>query len=165
MDQLTSFMLNESAGTAWALFSTAVVLTLSWHVERKQEQAEKEKLKNELTWYSGGCHCYAVNFKLRAPKHLVVWKCNCSICLMKKNWHFIIPKADFFLSPESESALTEYKFNTKIAKHVFCKHCGVQAYYIPRSNPDGIAVTLACIPEDQVIFIYHTLSTLTFVIL
>ncbi|RYH15849.1 hypothetical protein EON65_31025 [archaeon] len=46
--------------------------------------------------------------------------------------------------------LTEYRFNTKVARHVFCKKCGVQAYYIPRSNPDGVAVTLACIKRKQV---------------
>jgi hypothetical protein len=69
---------------------------------------------------------------------------------MKKNWHFIIPAQDFYLSEESKDAITTYTFNTKTAKHKFCKHCGVQAYYHPRSNPDGIAVTLACVPSDQV---------------
>ena len=31
------------------------------------------------------------------------------------------------------------------AKHYFCKICGVQSFYIPRSNPDGYAVTVNCI--------------------
>lgn len=51
-------------------------------------------------------------------------------------------------------ALTEYRFNTKVAKHMFCKHCGVQAYYVPRSNPDGVAVTLACIPDTEVSLLF-----------
>jgi hypothetical protein len=46
--------------------------------------------------------------------------------------------------------LTEYTFNTKVAKHMFCKKCGVQAFYTPRSNPDGIAITLACVRREQV---------------
>jgi hypothetical protein len=68
---------------------------------------------------------------------------------MKKNWHFIIPEANFKLLTGAES-LQEYRFNKKIAKHMFCKNCGVQAFYRPRSNVDGYAVTLACVDKDQV---------------
>lgn len=41
------------------------------------------------------------------------------------------------------------QFNTKTAKHLFCKHCGISSYYVPRSNPDGVAVTLNCIDDFQ----------------
>ena len=34
---------------------------------------------------------------------------------------------------------TEYRFGTNTARHRFCATCGVQAFYIPRSNPDGVA--------------------------
>lgn len=33
--------------------------------------------------------------------------------------------------------ITTYTFNTHTAKHTFCKICGVQSFYTPRSNPDG----------------------------
>lgn len=33
--------------------------------------------------------------------------------------------------------MTTYTFNTHMAKHTFCKTCGVQSFYTPRSNPDG----------------------------
>lgn len=33
--------------------------------------------------------------------------------------------------------VTTYTFNTHTAKHMFCKICGVQSFYTPRSNPDG----------------------------
>ncbi|KAK9838350.1 hypothetical protein WJX81_006597 [Elliptochloris bilobata] len=46
--------------------------------------------------------------------------------------------------------LTEYRFGTKQAKHLFCRTCGVQSFYIPRSNPDGRAVTVACIDPGTV---------------
>lgn len=49
----------------------------------------------ELKTYDGSCHCGEVCFTVKAAKHLVVWDCNCSICYMKKNWHFIVPAKDF----------------------------------------------------------------------
>lgn len=42
--------------------------------------------------------------------------------------------------------LTTYSFNTKVAKHTFCSVCGVQSFYSPRSNPDGIGKTLDFMP-------------------
>lgn len=55
------------------------------------------KLSKEFKEYHGSCHCNAVQFSAVAPKHLVVWDCNCSICKMKKNWHFIIPASSLKL--------------------------------------------------------------------
>jgi len=107
------------------------------------------RLASEIKRYSGGCHCGMVTFDVDAPRHLVAWDCNCSICVMKKNWHFIVPFANFHLTSGADK-LTEYRFNTKVACHVFCSNCGVQAYYRPRSNPDGVAVTLACIPPELI---------------
>jgi hypothetical protein len=134
----------DSATISYGLF--ALIPLIVHYVQSRKHHVQFEEKKI----YHGSCHCKAVKFVCTAPKHLVVWNCNCSICFMKKNWHFIIPQSSFELLSGAE-ALTEYRFNTKKAKHVFCKHCGVQAYYTPRSNPDGIAVTLACVNQDEVI--------------
>jgi len=106
-----------------------------------------------------------------------------SICAMKNNTHFVVPKRDFELL-EGQDSLTLYQvrctqrlwfclvskvneasksgcgtqrpairtvcfvplqFNTKQAKHYFCKICGICSFYIPRSDPDGYAVTVACL--------------------
>jgi len=66
-----------------------------------------------------------------------------------QNHHFIVPKRDFELV-QGEDNLTTYTFNTGAAKHQFCRTCGVQAFYQPRSNPDGVAVTVYCIKMDTV---------------
>ena len=108
-------------------------------------------LSYQFKLYEGSCHCKKVTFQVNAPKHLVYWDCNCSVCFMKKNYHFIVPSKNFQLCPSSSSYITEYRFNTNVARHMFCKVCGVQSYYHPRSNPDGIAITLACINQQQII--------------
>lgn len=43
----------------------------------------------------------------------------------------------FSFPPQGSDNLTTYTFNTHAAKHTFCKTCGVQSFYTPRSNPDG----------------------------
>ncbi|XP_078598314.1 centromere protein V-like [Branchiostoma floridae x Branchiostoma japonicum] len=97
--------------------------------------------------HTGGCHCGAVQFVVMAPPVLQAVDCNCSICFKKQNRHFIVPKAKFKLL-QGEDNLTCYTFNTHQAKHLFCKTCGVQSFYSPRSNPDGYGVMPHCL--DQV---------------
>lgn len=48
---------------------------------------------------SGQCHCGAVKFLVRADAHLVAWDCNCSICSIKRNIHFVVPSEQFTLLP------------------------------------------------------------------
>ncbi len=101
-----------------------------------------------LFLYHGGCHCGEVRFQVQAPKNLMCWKCNCSICHMKQNLHFIVPKSRFRLTA-GEKSLIQYSFNTHKAKHYFCKTCGICSFYVPRSNPDGIAVTIYCLDKPS----------------
>ena len=51
---------------------------------------------------------------------------------------------------QGEDSLTCYTFNTHAAKHTFCKICGVQSFYTPRSNPDGKGVAIHCIDPGTV---------------
>lgn len=94
--------------------------------------------------YQGNCHCGAVKFEVEAPESVEVENCNCSICAMTGFLHLIVPARNFRLLSGEES-LTTYTFNTGVAKHKFCKICGIKPFYIPRSNPDGIDVNLRCL--------------------
>ena len=71
-------------------------------------------------------------------------ECNCSICSKKGVIHWIVPQAAFVLE-SGESQLSTYTFNTGIAKHKFCKFCGVHAFYVPRSDPDKVDVNARCL--------------------
>ncbi|KAM4698971.1 centromere protein V [Discoglossus pictus] len=102
-----------------------------------------------LVKHSGGCHCGAVRFDVWASADLHVFDCNCSICVKKQNRHFIVPASRFKLLKGADN-LTTYKFNTKKAQHTFCKTCGVQSFYTPRSNPDGYGIAPHCLDEGTV---------------
>jgi hypothetical protein len=97
-----------------------------------------------LLSHRGGCHCGAVAFEVDAPAQVTVSECNCSICRMSGYLHLIVPQARFRLLRGADS-LTTYTFNTGTARHLFCRHCGVKSFYVPRSNPDGYSVNVRCL--------------------
>ena len=99
--------------------------------------------------HRGGCHCRRVRFEVDAPADVEALDCNCSICRMAGFLHLIVPASRFRLI-EGEVALTEYTFNTGAAKHRFCKVCGIKAFYIPRSHPDGVDVNVRCLDAGTV---------------
>jgi hypothetical protein len=96
----------------------------------------------------GGCHCGRVRFRVTANLDCVT-ECNCSICTKKGFLHLIVPPEQFQLLSGRED-LTTYEFNTRTAKHTFCKHCGIHPFYVPRSDPDKIDVNLRCIDDIDV---------------
>nr|XP_056720993.1 centromere protein V [Euleptes europaea] len=102
-----------------------------------------------LVKHTGGCHCGAVRFEVWAAADLHVFDCNCSICVKKQNRHFIVPASRFKLLTGADNLAT-YTFNTHCAKHTFCKTCGVQSFYTPRSNPDGYGIAPHCLDEGTV---------------
>jgi hypothetical protein len=94
--------------------------------------------------HSGGCHCGRVRFEVEAPAEIEALECNCSICTKSGFLHLIVSRSRFVLLQGSEF-LSTYTFNTGIAKHLFCRICGVKSFYIPRSNPDGYSINVRCL--------------------
>ena len=47
-------------------------------------------------------------------------------------------------------ALSEYTFNTRTARHLFCRHCGIRSFYVPRSHPDGFSIDARCLDPATV---------------
>ncbi len=105
---------------------------------------------NTMKEFEVRCHCKRVGGKFSIAKgDIVAWDCNCSDCIMRGNIRIVIPKDDFRIEMRDgetfEEATILYEWGTKVAKRRFCSTCGILPWYIPRSNPDGIAVTLNCI--------------------
>lgn len=104
-------------------------------------------MRDDLIWHQGGCHCGAVKFEVAAPSAITVHECNCSLCEMMGFLHLIVPQ-DHFRIVKGEAELSEYRFNSRTARHLFCRHCGVKGFYVPRSNPDGWSVNLRALDKS-----------------
>ena len=101
-----------------------------------------------MSWKRGGCHCGAVQIEVLAPDEVEISECNCSMCGKTGYLHLIVPKSRFRIV-RGEDKLTLYEFNTKTAKHLFCKICGIKSFYVPRSHPDGFSVNFRCLNADE----------------
>jgi hypothetical protein len=63
--------------------------------------------------------------------------------------HLLVAAKAFRLI-RGENDLRTYTFNTGVAKHHFCRHCGVKSFYVPRSHPHGISVNVNCLDPDSI---------------
>lgn len=93
--------------------------------------------------YTWSCHCWKVAYEIESPEIQKWMMCNCSYCSRKWFILHFLPETNFTLTAWKD-ALTEYKFNKKQIKHLFCKHCGVQCFW-EWTSPDGtptIAINL-----------------------
>ena len=95
--------------------------------------------------YSGSCHCNAVKFNIVTDLEKVA-QCNCTYC-KRRNAKMLLEKKEAIEIIKGKDQLTLYQFNTNIAKHHFCKNCGIFVYSNRRFDPNGIAVNLGCIDE------------------
>ena len=108
-----------------------------------------------MTTHKGGCHCGRVEFEIEAPAVVEAKRCNCSICSMCGFLHHFVSKKKFRLI-KGEDALTTYTFNSGVAQHYFCRHCGIKSFYVPRSHPDGISVNVNCLDPVSILTVKET---------
>ncbi|MFA9262701.1 MAG: GFA family protein [Undibacterium sp.] len=76
--------------------------------------------------YQGKCHCGAVTFLVQSDLASVI-ECNCSHCAIKSLLLTFVPASQFQLR-SGEADLSEYRFNKHVIAHLFCRHCGVEAF-------------------------------------
>ena len=95
--------------------------------------------------YKGSCHCGQVQFEIQTDLTTLI-ECNCSIC-RKKGALLHRVDAENFRLLSGEDALVLYQFNTKTAKHYFCKHCGIHSFNRPRTAPDLYVVNARCLDD------------------
>lgn len=98
--------------------------------------------------YKGSCHFGAISFSFEHEAIDKGLRCNCSICRRKG-----AVMSAFTLAPkeigieEKDGALASYQFDTKVAKHHFCKICGIYPFHQTLRKPGHYRVNLGCIDD------------------
>jgi hypothetical protein len=94
--------------------------------------------------YQGSCHCGTVKFEVTTAITPAT-RCNCSLCrrrgiLMSPPF----PGRDLKIL-SGEDALSMHQFNTHVAQHYFCKHCGIHPFVQTPTGPEGWRVNIGCL--------------------
>ena len=94
----------------------------------------------------GSCHCGTVKFEVRTAVAPAI-RCNCSLC--RRKGILMSPsfaEADLKILSGKDS-LTTYQFNTRVAKHYFCKHCGIHPFLQTPMGPEFWRVNIGCLED------------------
>jgi hypothetical protein len=92
----------------------------------------------------GACHCGTVRFEVRTAV-TPASRCNCSLCRRKGALMTPAFAAGELTILSGEEALTLYRFNTGVAKHYFCRHCGIYPFHQTRKDPLLWRVNIGCL--------------------
>lgn len=103
-------------------------------------------MSEEVIEYHGSCHCGAVKFSFLSPKIQAGLQCNCSICAKKNG----VMSANTFSPIELKQeivgdSLATYEFGSGVAKHHFCRHCGIYPFHQTMRQPGFYRVNLNCV--------------------
>ncbi len=93
--------------------------------------------------HPGSCHCGAVQFHIDAPI-VELTTCDCSLCVKRNALMTRVPEAALSIVA-GQDALELYQWNTQIAKHYFCRHCGIYVFHRKRAAPDHFGVNIFCL--------------------
>ena len=93
--------------------------------------------------YRGSCHCGAVTFEI-TTEFSEFTRCDCSLC-RKKNAVMTKVHEDDFKLLKGEDRLGLYQWNTRTAKHYFCKSCGIYTFHRKRIDPACFGVNVYCL--------------------
>jgi hypothetical protein len=95
--------------------------------------------------YEGGCQCGAVTFEVDVDLDNTI-TCNCSRCQRLGAVLAFAPRSSFELK-SGEQNLSEYLFNKRQIRHLFCKTCGIESFAFG-AMPDGspiAAINVNCL--------------------
>lgn len=95
---------------------------------------------------AGSCHCGSIKFEVDTDLAEFT-KCDCSLCV-KKNAVMLQVHEDQFRLISGDDVLGLYQWNFKIAKHHYCKNCGIYTFHRKRAAPDCYGINAYCLDAD-----------------
>ena len=99
--------------------------------------------------YRGSCHCGAIRFAFKGPEKIENGlRCNCSICRRKGALMsaFTVAPDEIEIEVTGENLAT-YEFGSRVAKHHFCKTCGIYPFHQTMRKPGHYRLNLGCVEE------------------
>jgi hypothetical protein len=98
--------------------------------------------------YQGSCHCGAITFSYDGDEITSGLRCTCSICSRKGALMSpeAIPPENFSLEADAND-VGLYQFDNEVAKHFFCKTCGIYTHNETVRTPGHVRVNLGCIDD------------------
>jgi hypothetical protein len=92
----------------------------------------------------GRCHCGAVEIEIELQGGLNKGlRCNCSLCKRKGVIMAAVPLDKLTVTKGADN-LALYQWNTGVAKHYFCKTCGIYTHHQRRANPNEFSFNVGC---------------------
>ena len=98
--------------------------------------------------YTGSCHCGVVKFRIAAVVTEAT-TCDCSLCVKRNAVMVKVPERALTVL-DGEEMLTLYQWNTRVARHYFCRQCGIYVFHRKRSAPDHFGVNVYCLADFDV---------------
>lgn len=98
--------------------------------------------------HRGSCHCGAIKFSYDGDEITQGLRCTCSICSRKGA--MMSPEAipaEALKIDANPDVIGLYEFDSQIAKHYFCKNCGIYTHNEMLRIPEHFRVNLGCIDD------------------
>jgi len=101
-----------------------------------------------MSIYTGRCHCGAIKFTLNCHPITKGLRCNCSICRRKGTLMLAEAVDETHINIDAKPKdIGLYQFDSKIARHYFCKQCGIYTHHETARYPGKYRVNLGCIDD------------------
>ncbi len=96
-----------------------------------------------MVMHSGSCHCGGIRFTL-AYDPVELTTCDCSLCVKRNAVMAKVPEAALRIE-QGQALLALYEWNSRRAKHHFCRRCGIYVFHRKRAAPDHFGVNVFCL--------------------
>jgi hypothetical protein len=96
--------------------------------------------------HKGSCHCGAIRFSFVGPEIERGLRCNCSLCRRKGAVmsEFVVAPDELVIE-DANNRLETYAFGQLVAKHHFCRQCGIYPFHQTLRKPGHYRINLGCV--------------------